>query len=191
MSGAILSARFFWYYRLMDSAVKKTYCPRLWDEIFIDEKGKVFACCWDEAVPFGDIRKGLLSDICNSRSALSQRKKSLAGRLECYSNCNLLKKGSLPAPTAGKKARIDYSDLKRFKIRFGVSCNIKCIMCAQDHRKKDTLELKIIKKNIDLTPFESVEMEGGEPLFMKASREFFDYAVARAKRFLSLPTACS
>ena len=64
-------------------------------------------------------------------------------------------------------------------------------MCAQDHRKKDTLELKIIKKNIDLTPFESVEMEGGEPLFMKASREFFDYAVARAKRFLSLPTACS
>ena len=60
-------------------------------------------------------------------------------------------------------------------------------MCVQDHRKGPCLDLEAVRKNVDLSPFSTIEMEGGEPLLMQASRDFFDLAASLGKKvsFLS------
>ncbi len=175
------------YNLFMGSPGGSTYCPNLWNEVFIDERGLVYACCCDAARPYGDIYKGRLKDICNSAEARRQRRQSLAGTLKCYEHCFILKKASLPPAPPGLPLKIDYYSLKRLKLRFGQLCNIRCIMCVQDHRRGPCLDLEAIRRNVDLAPFASLEMEGGEPLFMKDSRGFFDLAASLGKRvsFLS------
>ncbi len=164
-----------------------TYCPNLWKEVFIDERGLVYACCCDSARPYGNIYEGRLRDIFNSAAARRQRRESLNGTLKCFETCFILKKAALPPAPARAPLAADYSGLRRLKLRFGQLCNIRCVMCVQDHRKGPCLDLGAIKKNVDLSPFGTIEMEGGEPLFMQASRDFFDLAASLGKKvsFLS------
>ena len=164
-----------------------TYCPRLWDEIFIDQKGEVYACCCSEAQAFGNIYRDRLRRIFDSGAARALRKKSLNGTLKCYERCFLLNKAALPPCPPSRPLTAPYKGLKRIKLRFGELCNIKCVMCVQGHRSPRALDMATLRLNLDLGPFQSVEMEGGEPLFIKPAREFFDYAVSQGKKvsFLS------
>lgn len=166
---------------------KYTYCPRLWDEIFIDERGDVFACCCSSALPFGNIYREPLSVIINSPSARRQRLQSLRGTLKCYGPCHLLNKVSPPPRPEARPLTAVYDGLRRLKLRFGERCNIRCVMCVQDHGRGEALDMAVLKRHLDLAPFGSVEMEGGEPLFIAPAREFFDYAVSAGKKvsFLS------
>jgi len=164
-----------------------TYCPKLWEEIFIDQKGEVYACCCSEARAYGNIYQDKLRRIFNSASARAQREESLNGTLKCYERCHLLHKAALASPASQKPLTAPYRGLRRLKLRFGELCNIKCVMCVQDHRKPRAIDLAAMKPNLDLGPFQSVEMEGGEPLFIGSARGFFDYAVSQGKQvsFLS------
>lgn len=166
---------------------KYTYCPRLWDEIFIDERGEVCACCCSSALPFGNIYREPLAVIINSPSARRQRRQSLRGKLKCYGPCHLLNKVAPPQQPAARPLTAPYAGLKRLKLRFGERCNIRCVMCVQDHGLGEALDIAALKRHLDLAPFRSVEMEGGEPLFIAAAREFFDHAAAAGKKvsFLS------
>lgn len=164
-----------------------TYCPRLWDEIFIDQKGKVYPCCCSEAQAFGNIYRDHLRTICNSGAARTLRKESLNGTLKCYKRCFLLNKAALPPCPSARPLTAPYEGLKRLKLRFGELCNINCVMCVQGHRRPRALDMATLRLNLDLAPFQSVEMEGGEPLFIKSAKEFFDYAISQGKKvsFLS------
>lgn len=157
-----------------------TYCPRLWSEAFIDERGRVYACCHFKPEELGNICLDHLKVIYNNKKIKDLRRKSLEGRLSCYHTCSLLKKDfSLEKK---KKIQIEYSEMKRLKIMFGEACNINCIMCPQDSRSSLILDFDTLKKNLDLEPFVSIEIQGGEPLFIPSAMAFFDYAASNNKK---------
>jgi len=168
-----------------------TYCPKLWDEIGIDQHGKVYACCCSCAQSFGNIHDAPLRKIWNAAPVRKMRKESLNGALSCYERCHLLHKAALPPPPA-RPLTAPYEGAKILTVRLGEPCNIKCVMCVQDHRNMKVLDLELLKK-LDLRPFEGIELVGGEPLFIKEGREFFDYAVAQGKKvsFISNGTLIS
>lgn len=162
------------------TAHRATYCPRLWNEVFIDRTGRVFTCCLWKPSSLGSIHEAPLRDIINSAPIRGFRERSLKGLLECYGGCRLLdKEGIRPE---GKGSSIGYHELRRIKILFAETCNIHCIMCWQDGTNRDCLDYDALVRNVDLEPFERIEIQGGEPLCIEAARRYFDYCVSRGKR---------
>ncbi len=158
---------------------KKTFCPRLWDEVFISKNGDVFSCCHKKPAALGNIHQTDLRDICNSRIIQGLRESSLSGRLGCYRKCSILRRDKA---LEAKGCRIDYRGLRRLKLSFSDACNINCLMCRRRAFDNVSLEFGLLKKRIDLAHFESLEIQGGEPLFIRAAKEFFDYAVSLGKK---------
>lgn len=153
--------------------MKNRYCPFLWHEIFINEKGNVYNCCHYKPGKIGNIYQNRLEEIVNSSKAQEFRKQSLNGKLSCYKNCTLLAGNSYKS---NDTVLVDYSKLSRLKILFGEGCNISCVMCWQNHKSSKELDMQKMLKNLDLTPFEQIDLQGGEPLFLKSAREFFKYS---------------
>lgn len=164
----------------MSQSKKNTYCHRLWDEIFINEWGNIYSCCHQRPGKFGNIKNIKLIDIVNCDKIKNYREKSLKGKLHCFKHCNLLHKREIL--NLKSSSIIDYSELKRIKISFGQGCNINCIMCWQNSKSKRNLDYKKIAENVDITPFESIEIQGGEPLFIPSAKKFFDYIASKGKK---------
>jgi MoaA/NifB/PqqE/SkfB family radical SAM enzyme len=55
-------------------------------------------------------------------------------------------------------------------------------MCWQDSRNTLALDFERMKPNLDLGPFTSIELQGGEPLFIRSAVDFFDHAAAAGKK---------
>lgn len=159
---------------------KQTFCPRLWNEVFVNKDGGVFTCCHKKPSVIGNIYQEKLWDICNSRIIQKLRQESLTGKLGCYSRCTLLRKDKNTAPRGSLK--INYSDLRRLKISFADACNINCVMCRRNIKDRASLDFEKIREQIDLSPFNSIEIQGGEPLFIEAAKKFFDYASSVNKK---------
>jgi len=157
-----------------------TYCPRLWDEAFIDEEGRVYVCCHCLPEVLGSIYEQPLREICNNGTIRRLRRESLEGRLACFRNCTLLDKSA--AVERKQHLEIEYDELKRLKLMFGEACNIDCIMCWQDSRNTLALDFDRMRENLDLGPFTSIELQGGEPLFIPSAVDFFDHAAAAGKK---------
>ncbi|MBW2966772.1 radical SAM protein [Candidatus Woesearchaeota archaeon] len=164
---------------------KKIYCPHLWNNIFIDQVGNVYCCEYSYSYflkknILGNIYDKKLKDIYCNKILSKLRKKLLDGKLKCFNNCAFLNKNKIG--NTKKEVKIDYHKLKKLVIRFGESCNLNCIMCFLDSKKKKCLDYKKIIENVDLSPFEVIEIEGGEPLYMESVKKFFDYAASKDKK---------
>ena len=160
---------------------RETFCPRLWDEVFIDDKGDVYSCCHSLPEVLGSIYREKLQDIYNNNLIQELRQQSLDGYLGCYKACKLLDKKQIVREN--KPLEIDYyRDLRRIKIMFGEGCNVRCIMCPQNHRSKLMLDYEKLVENVDLAPFEQIELQGGEPLFIESAKRFFEYAAGQGKK---------
>jgi len=157
-----------------------TFCPRLWNEVFINQNGNVYPCCHERPGIIGNIYTARLADIINSAAAKRHRRDSLSSRLRCYPPCSILRKSK--ACASFETVHADYSRLKRLKILFGERCNLDCIMCWQDSRSRKVLDYDALTRNVDLYPFGSVEIQGGEPLLIPEAKRFFDYAVSKGKK---------
>ena len=155
----------------------QTFCSYLWEGIYINRSGEVFACCHQKPVPYGNIHNAPLTELVNSSSALRLRSDSLKGELSCYPYCNLLdKENSLPQ--SNESTQIDYKSLKRLHVSFGEACNIRCIMCnnPQNHAANPILlDPKVVIRNVDVTPFMTVMLRGGEPLVQRQCLDYIDY----------------
>jgi len=155
----------------------QTFCSYLWEGIYINRSGEVFACCHQKPVPYGNIHDAALTELVNSPLALRLRSDSLKGQLSCYPSCNLLDKERSVA-SGYERRRIDYSSLKRLHISFGEACNIRCVMCnnPQNHMSNPILlDPKVVIRNVDLTPFTTIMLRGGEPLALGGCLEYMDY----------------
>jgi len=117
------------------------------------------------------------------------RKDSLKGKLKCYKNCRLLKKDKIK-PDLDKKTKAEYGKMKILRMLFSEKCNLNCVMCHQNSDAKQVLSMDVMKKNIDLRPFESIDSQGGESLFIKEANQFFDHATSQGKR-INLITNCT
>ncbi len=159
---------------------RHTFCPRLWDEFYIDEKGDVYSCCHAKPKALGNLHEQTLEQICNGETIQALRRESLEGRLGCYEKCTLLDKNELKP--VEMPLTIDYGDVKRLKVMFGEGCNIGCIMCPQNHKSKVALDADLLAQQVDLAPFESIELQGGEPIFIESARKFFDHAASQGKK---------
>jgi MoaA/NifB/PqqE/SkfB family radical SAM enzyme len=77
-----------------------------------------------------------------------------------------------------KRANINTKSLQ-LKIEFSTHCNLRCLMCRQNHNKNTSLDIEVLKKNIPWDHIGTILIQGGEFLILKNARDFFDYLVAR------------
>ncbi|MBD3213272.1 MAG: radical SAM protein [Candidatus Lokiarchaeota archaeon] len=167
---------------------KKTFCPDLWDGVTIIKTGDVYSCCLTKPQKLGNIYKSHLKDIINNRIIKSYRVKSLKGNLECYEKCNFVRKNIINVKIPDN-IEINYRDLKRLHISFSEKCNIQCIMCHHpiNHKRyKITIDHSILIKNIDISPFENILIQGGEPLCIDNCLYYLDYLATMGKKYLLL-----
>jgi len=61
-------------------------------------------------------------------------------------------------------------------------------MCWQDHNSKTTLNNDILKKNIDWTQVEKIELQGGEILAMKGAKELYIWLTKRMNKKVDIIT---
>ena len=153
-----------------------TFCPRLWNSVFITAKGEIFTCCRNVPIPsFGNLHRTPLKKAWNSGSARFWRRMSIHGGLYCFDKCHLLSREERETvyDPALHPFENPYENLKNVTLLFGEFCNISCIMCDQNHRSKVMLSAALIEKQIDWQGVECVNIQGGEPLAMKECKRAY------------------
>lgn len=158
---------------------ESTFCSFLWEEIFINDKGAVYSCCHQEPKKLGSIYDEPLREIVNNQIIKRYRQQSLDGRLKCHKNCSLLGADKYADPHGAIQA--SYNGFKRLKILFGEGCNINCVMCWQNSNAKRQLDIEVLKRQVDITPFEQIDLQGGEPLFLPSAKAFYDHCAQQGK----------
>ena len=145
-----------------------TFCPYLFNDVFINDTGDVYPCCHMLPHKAGNIHENTLEEIWNSKRMKAARLMSLKRSLHCFDRCTLLDAESKSMRATDDDAvTLPYSRLTRVKILFGELCNLACIMCSQNHQSKVQLDVDMLKRQIDFTHIEDIEFQGGEPLAMK------------------------
>ncbi len=171
----------------LDQIVNNTYCPQLWNGITLDEKGGVYSCCHIKPSNLGNVHDLALLDIINSEKIKKYRKQSLMGTLQCYKDCNLIRKNVLNQNS--QSLEIKFMELSRIHIHFGNICNIHCIMCNHPNKfSKDPtiLSSQILIQTIDFTPFTDIIIQGGEPLAIDECVKFLYHLEKIKKKFILL-----
>ncbi len=168
-----------------------TLCSELWRSITLDNRGNAYSCCLIKPVSMGNIYSSKLRDIVNSSSIVQERVKSMAGELSCFSTCNWPNKGSVTADNAGElgSGEVAYDKLESLHLNFGERCNISCIMCKQRARYSQNpwiLDPEVLTKNVDVTPFKEIIVQGGEPLVIPECRRYLDYLGSMGKKYTLL-----
>jgi MoaA/NifB/PqqE/SkfB family radical SAM enzyme len=161
----------------MDDRRKR--CGWIHDSLMINPRGEVSACCHHQPGTFGNIYQNTLQDIFNSRQLQEFRQQEIDGTLPCVAGCTLPQKTAVSDHVHG-----DYhTELKRLIIEFGEFCNIKCVMCTQDHGSRVELDADTIVKNIEIPKScGTVTFFGGEPMILKSAKRFFDYCAEQGTK---------
>ena len=172
----------------MRNQIKDTFCPMLWKAVFIDQMGRVFACCHSRPTVIGNIHEQNLQDIYNSETMRNFRQKSLNNELQCFAWCSLLKQECFNVCTRLQKHDLlrlenpliaDFNELVFLMLNYGNACNVRCIMCRQNHENEKSIDYERLIKNVDKIPFKIIYIQGGEPLFLEGAKKFFNYAVSK------------
>lgn len=163
-----------------------TVCQLMWDSVFIDKDGKVYSCCHHRPLSFGSIYEKNLEEIWNGSKRLSLlRQSSLNKSLFCHFDCNVMTKAEKEIPKPDQ-THIKYP--RRIWILFGELCNIKCIMCHQNHKDTTMLNSELLKKQIDWDKIDEVELQGGEILAMKEAKKFYLWLTQVKKKRVNVIT---
>ena len=150
-----------------------TYCPFLWDSVFIDQRGDVFICCHAKPGKIGNIYRQSLRSLWIRSSRLKVfRFMSLHNCLYCFSGCTRI-------PVDGRDGSASHpvhsGYPKRLWIQYSEFCNLDCIMCGQNHRSRVSLDNVCLKKHIEWDLVEDIELQGGEILVHKNARELYHW----------------
>jgi len=159
---------------------KNTYCYFLWEEAFINDKGNVYSCCHQKPGILGNIYKNTLEEILTFPKTKKLRRLSLLGKLKCHKNCNLLGDRKFEDPPENHEFK--YEMVTGLKILFGEGCNINCVMCWQNSKKKRELNPQVLINNINLASIVQIDLQGGEPLYLKSARMYFDHCLKQNKQ---------
>lgn len=163
---------------------RSTYCPRLFEHVFIKASGKVYICCHYRPISFGNINKKKLLDIWQNSIRLKLfRWMSLHRFLFCYFDCGLLSKKEKTFNYFDKMVNI-YPHL--LKIEYGYSCNLACIMCEQNHDSLEMTDINVFKNNVDWSKVENIELQGGEILYMPGAKELYVWLTERLDKKLDV-----
>jgi MoaA/NifB/PqqE/SkfB family radical SAM enzyme len=153
------------------AATSRTYCPLLWDSVYVNDRGHVYACCHSRPGVIGDLYKQSLGDIwAQSFKLRAFRLMSLVGCLDCAGRCTIISSKEI---AEGLLEPVPSMYPKRVWILYGRFCNLSCIMCGQDHRSTMKIDNRVLQDNIDWSAVEDIELQGGEILAMREAKEFY------------------
>lgn len=164
-----------------------TYCPFLWNGFTIDNTGNVFSCCHIQPSSFGNVYHRKLKNLVNTHEIIEFRIKSITGNLDCFKTCNLFDKSQ--NYNFHRDPYVEYENMEILHIHFGNKCNINCIMCKhplQFLNDSSLLNEKMLIKNVDISPFEDIIIQGGEPLFIENCIRYLHYLHRQGKKFILL-----
>jgi sulfatase maturation enzyme AslB (radical SAM superfamily) len=168
-----------------------TYCPELWSSLTIDNRGNVYCCCLIKPACMGNIYSTTLKDMVNAPNIVRERVKSRDGKLECYPTCNWLDKArnTFGPFVENMGGYVDYDRMAYLHLNFGEKCNISCVMCKQRaryHTNPWVLDPDVLIRNIDVTPFKDIVVQGGEPLVIPECIRYLDYLGSIGKKYTLL-----
>ena len=158
----------------------ETFCGNLWRSLSIDKEGSVFACCHSRPCLLGNLRQHTLEKIWNGKSLVRCREASIQGTLGCFSTCTVLENSTYtPRVRKSKDLEVDYKKLIHLVIFFGNQCNLRCVMCRQDHADKSAIGLDLLMSRVNFDHIKYVDILGGEPFIIRDALKFFDFLIAR------------
>jgi radical SAM protein with 4Fe4S-binding SPASM domain len=147
-------------------------CTWVHDSLYIKENGDVFPCCHLQPGVVGNIYRTSLKSIYDGERVKEFRRQEIDGTLGCMKTCNL------PQVSTVEPA-LDHEydqDVKRVMFSFGEKCNIRCIMCSQNHDSRIELTEEIILNNVEIPKSRPVvTLLGGEPLVLKSAKRFIEH----------------
>jgi MoaA/NifB/PqqE/SkfB family radical SAM enzyme len=162
--------------------VNHTLCEYVFHAVFIDRDGEVYACCHKQPVPYGNIYRSPLTEILRGHVAERAREQAINGRLECFSECNLLNFHVKREPPDQLSSGASSQAIRKLTLALGWFCNINCRMCPQDHGERNFLDVGVLKRHIDWSQVGEIICEGGEPLAAPTARELWDYLISVGKK---------
>ncbi len=147
-------------------------CTWVHDSLYVRENGDVFPCCHLQPGAVGNIYKTSLKTIYNDERVKEFRRQEIDGTLKCLKGCTLPQVSPVEP-----MLEHDYDqDLKRLLFSFGEKCNIRCIMCSQNHDSRVELTEEVITQNVEIPKSRpTVTLLGGEPLILKSAKRFIDH----------------
>jgi len=150
-------------------------CSWIHDSLMINPRGEVSACCRQQPGVLGNIYENTLEEIFNGDRIKRFRRQEIEGTLHCVKGCNLTQRPQVPEHVDG-----DYhTGLANLLIEFGEFCNVRCVMCVQDHDSRVELDAEKLIQNIEIPKScGRVWLYGGEPLVLKSAKRFFDHCAA-------------
>lgn len=164
---------------------KGTYCPKLWNEAYIDMNGNVYNCCYSRPTVIGNLHQNELSNIWRKSPRLKlARWLSRHKALYCSLNCDLISQAEKNKPR--KQAKSSYPNTIR--ITHGELCNIACTMCWQNHTNRHVISNDLLKERVDWDSVKEIELQGGEVLAMKQAKEFYLWVTKEKQKKASLIT---
>lgn len=164
-----------------------TYCHFLWDGVFIDFNGSIYNCCHNLPGIIGNIYKQDLLTIWEKGYELKKfRQMSLNKCLHCFKNCNLSPAFQNTDSISNNLLTIKHP--KNVTILYGLICNLRCSMCPQDHQNNLTLDSDILKKNINWSYVENIELQGGEIMAMRDAKKLYLWLTKQMNKKVNLIT---
>jgi MoaA/NifB/PqqE/SkfB family radical SAM enzyme len=165
---------------------QKTFCPILWDGLFINQHGDIFTCCHEKPGKLGNIYQQDLKTVWEKSIFLKfYRATARMNCLYCFPDCTILspelKQTAPPTP-------VFLSYPKKLWLLYGEACNIRCRMCWQNHSSSIRLNNDVLKKNIDWLQIDNIELQGGEILAMKDACELYLWLTQQMKRKVNIIT---
>lgn len=147
-------------------------CTWVHDSLYVRENGDVFPCCHLQPGAVGNIYKTSLKSIYNDERVKEFRRQEIDGTLKCLKSCTL-------PQVSPVEPMLDHDydeDLKRVLFSFGEKCNIRCIMCSQNHDSRVELTEEVITQHVEIPKSRpTVTLLGGEPLILKSAKRFIDH----------------
>lgn len=168
--------------------MEETFCHFPWTTLYIEPNGCVFSCCHKKPYILGDIAEQTLEDIFFGPECETVRASAMDGSLACFGPCNLPPKrrfyaaGNKPFPAPSPPA------LNEIHINISTRCNLRCVMCGQDHRSHEELDIKKLISGVDWTKRPRLIMQGGEPLVIPRAYELTRFIVNQTDSNFTLIT---
>lgn len=188
---------------------QSNFCSRPWNELHIEEDGKVTPCCVmpSNRFPMGDSLKSYAKG-----KSLSELKHSFIQNQK-HPNCEYCWDNEKSGLSSHRLLTPIKSGIHSVHIRFSNVCNFKCRMCnpsfssawAVENKKHnlfpefadDMLEKNVFEYDQNLLPFfkhliskgslRLINISGGEPLLSKANIQFLEYMIENdLAKYLSL-----
>jgi len=177
-----------------------TFCPLLWDGLYIEPSGSVKPCCISN-IDLGNINNERICNIINNKQHIELKKQSLenkpvTGCDYCYKVEKINIDSSLRRHSIARyltyNSKSFYNSVLNYSpynvdLRWANTCDLACVMCGPYYSSKWNKELNFITRNKLSTDninevkhlinrnVNEVYLAGGEPLLIKENEEFLKH----------------